>query len=182
MAKKENSAKTPPTREKILGTAFELFIQHGYEGTSLNKIVGQSGVSKGAFYHYFPSKFDLYQETINRFFLLPFEKFDISGLAKLSPKKARAALRAHYASLGEQMTGSSGQNMGPVLALMFDSFTRLPKFHKKTAAIYASLIKNLARSFAKPDKPDRRIKRRARKFIAQLEGEILLRTIQNIPE
>ncbi len=44
------------TRARILQTAVEHFIRSGFEGTSVDEICNAAGVSKGAFYHHFPSK------------------------------------------------------------------------------------------------------------------------------
>jgi AcrR family transcriptional regulator len=44
------------TRERVLTTARNLFSSHGYNGTSLQDILGAVGITKGAFYHYFKSK------------------------------------------------------------------------------------------------------------------------------
>jgi AcrR family transcriptional regulator len=33
-----------------------LFLRHGYDNVSLNDLIADAGVSKGAFYHWFPSK------------------------------------------------------------------------------------------------------------------------------
>jgi AcrR family transcriptional regulator len=33
-----------------------LFLQRGYDNVSLNDVIADAGVSKGAFYHWFPSK------------------------------------------------------------------------------------------------------------------------------
>lgn len=33
-----------------------LFVQRGYDKVSLNDLIADAGVSKGAFYHWFPSK------------------------------------------------------------------------------------------------------------------------------
>jgi AcrR family transcriptional regulator len=48
----------PPAvrRAELLDTAERLFFERGYEPTSVNDIIVAAGVSKGAFYHYFPSK------------------------------------------------------------------------------------------------------------------------------
>ena len=43
-------------REEFLKTAFELFLEKGYEKTSINDIIKKIGVTKGAFYYYFKSK------------------------------------------------------------------------------------------------------------------------------
>jgi TetR/AcrR family transcriptional regulator, cholesterol catabolism regulator len=43
-------------RAEILDRAATLFIQRGYDNVSLNDLIADAGVSKGAFYHWFPSK------------------------------------------------------------------------------------------------------------------------------
>jgi Bacterial regulatory proteins, tetR family len=43
-------------RSEILDQAIALFLSRGYDTTSLNDIIAEAGISKGAFYHYFPSK------------------------------------------------------------------------------------------------------------------------------
>lgn len=43
-------------KERILDTATARFFSKGYERTSIGEIIEALGVSKGAFYHYFPSK------------------------------------------------------------------------------------------------------------------------------
>jgi len=44
------------TRDRILSAAVDVFARKGYHGTGVEDIVQASGTSKGAFYHYFPSK------------------------------------------------------------------------------------------------------------------------------
>ncbi|MEW9673700.1 TetR/AcrR family transcriptional regulator [Ammoniphilus sp. 3BR4] len=46
-------------RDKIIETALYLFEKHGYHGVGVNKIVEESGTSKGGFYHNFKSKDEL---------------------------------------------------------------------------------------------------------------------------
>ena len=43
-------------RAELLDRATSLFLQHGYDNVSLNDLIADAGVSKGAFYHWFPSK------------------------------------------------------------------------------------------------------------------------------
>lgn len=47
------------TKEKITEVSLQLFEQKGYHTVSIDKIVKESGISKGAFYHYFKSKDEL---------------------------------------------------------------------------------------------------------------------------
>jgi AcrR family transcriptional regulator len=59
------AAKTPPTkqpdvtREKILDAAFQEIHRHGFQAASLNNILADTGLTKGALYHHFPTKDDL---------------------------------------------------------------------------------------------------------------------------
>ncbi len=46
-------------KTEFLDTAMGLFMQNGYDQTSVNAIIDAVGVSKGAFYHYFKSKEEL---------------------------------------------------------------------------------------------------------------------------
>ena len=44
------------TRERLLQAAFEEIYRRGFQGASLETILGQAGVTKGALYHHFPDK------------------------------------------------------------------------------------------------------------------------------
>jgi AcrR family transcriptional regulator len=44
------------TRRAILDAAFHAFYTQGYHGTRVDTIIEQTNFTKGAFYHYFPSK------------------------------------------------------------------------------------------------------------------------------
>jgi AcrR family transcriptional regulator len=51
-----NADRAKNTREHILEVAAAMFAESGYAGTSLNRILQESGVTKGGFYFHFPSK------------------------------------------------------------------------------------------------------------------------------
>ena len=51
------------TREKLLRTAMSLICQSSYHQVGVNEICRQAEVTKGAFYHHFDSKADLYHEA-----------------------------------------------------------------------------------------------------------------------
>jgi AcrR family transcriptional regulator len=53
------------TREKILGTAFHEFYRHGFQGGSLNRIVADAGITKGALFHHFAGKHELGYQVID---------------------------------------------------------------------------------------------------------------------
>ncbi len=51
--------------QNILGAAFKLMAQNGYESTSISQIAKEAGVSKGLMYNYFDSKEDLLKALLN---------------------------------------------------------------------------------------------------------------------
>lgn len=56
------------TREHILKIAFGLFLQKSFKEVTMQEIVKKTGLSKGAFYHYFLSKEKLFFEVVDTFY------------------------------------------------------------------------------------------------------------------
>ena len=78
------------TVEKILDVAQRLFLEKGYDNTTIQDIVDHlDGLSKGAVYHHFKSKEEIMDAVGDRMFASnnPFEKVrkrsDLNGLQKL---------------------------------------------------------------------------------------------------
>lgn len=60
MKMKSTPTRAPEsTRRRILEAAFEEFYRTGFQGGSLNRIVGSAGTTKGALFHHFEGKSDL---------------------------------------------------------------------------------------------------------------------------
>lgn len=49
----------PPMRDALVGAAFQLFLERGYEETTVDDIVALAGVGRRSFFRYFPSKEDV---------------------------------------------------------------------------------------------------------------------------
>jgi AcrR family transcriptional regulator len=58
------AAATSSTRARIQEVAIELFIEHGYEATSLREIAERLGVTKAALYYHFKSKEEIVQSLL----------------------------------------------------------------------------------------------------------------------
>jgi AcrR family transcriptional regulator len=52
-------ARPASMRDRILDVALDLFIQNGYDGTSLREVAERLGVTKAALYYHFASKDDI---------------------------------------------------------------------------------------------------------------------------
>lgn len=48
--------KAGSTKGKIVAAAWKLFYDQGYEATTIDDIIAESGTSRGSFYHYFDGK------------------------------------------------------------------------------------------------------------------------------
>lgn len=49
----------PPMRDALVSAAFQLFLERGYEQTTIDEIVALAGVGRRSFFRYFPSKEDV---------------------------------------------------------------------------------------------------------------------------
>jgi AcrR family transcriptional regulator len=61
--------RSEETRGRISKTAMRLFGEKGYEATGVAEICAAAEVSKGAFYHHFPSKQDLFVTLLETWLL-----------------------------------------------------------------------------------------------------------------
>jgi AcrR family transcriptional regulator len=57
----ESMSRSERTRETILESAHQLFIQQGYHGTSMRQIAQRSGVALGGLYNHFASKEEVFK-------------------------------------------------------------------------------------------------------------------------
>ena len=62
-----NLGSGAPTREKLLDASQELINRRGFAGTSIDQIIAETGVTKGAFFYHFKTKQDLARALIQRF-------------------------------------------------------------------------------------------------------------------
>ena len=57
----------PETRDRILDSAEALIMDMGFGSTSIDRVLEGAGVTKGAFFHHFPSKADLGKALVQRY-------------------------------------------------------------------------------------------------------------------
>lgn len=73
------TAQAEATRERLLDAAKKLVMSKGFAGTSIDDVLKETGMTKGAFFHHFRSKADLARELVKRYALNDlklFENFD----------------------------------------------------------------------------------------------------------
>jgi AcrR family transcriptional regulator len=60
----QNVARGAATREHLLAVATALFAEHGYEATSIDAVLQESGASRGSLYHHFKGKDALFEAVL----------------------------------------------------------------------------------------------------------------------
>ena len=91
------------TEQRILDTATKLFLERGWEQTTIQDIVDDLGdLTRGAFYHHFKSKADIIDAVLDRLALEnnPFEQTkDMTGLNGL--EKLKSAFLLSFTNQGQ---------------------------------------------------------------------------------
>jgi TetR/AcrR family transcriptional regulator, transcriptional repressor for nem operon len=137
----------------IMMVSLRLFLQKNFKEVTMKEIVRETGLSKGAFYHYFESKEQLFYEIIDFFFAAILE-FDFTKLPGDS-------LRHFYHQYADQintqrfqfLAGDNGEREDFItlnfFALLFDAFKLFPEFrskmelyHKKEMKAWTTAIQN----------------------------------------
>jgi AcrR family transcriptional regulator len=85
------------TRRRILDTARGAFAQRGYEASTNRTLGADAGITAGALYHYFGSKFDLYCSVYDDVQSRVYERFNraIDGLATMREQIETVLEAAH---------------------------------------------------------------------------------------
>ena len=64
------------TKETILRESFKLFLAKGYDGTSVPDIERAAMITRGAIFHHFVNKEDIFKQSADYFFLAFFQEAD----------------------------------------------------------------------------------------------------------
>jgi TetR/AcrR family transcriptional repressor of nem operon len=133
------------SKEHILETAFILFMQKGFKAVTIEDIVEKTGMSKGAFYHYFTSKKDLFSEVVNDY-ILKIMNIDYDKISHKSLKDFYTNLKKIIDSKSTMMHSINlAKETGEAFNyywLIFDAMRILPEFKKTFFEIYKNELKS----------------------------------------
>ena len=93
--------------DEALDRAMTAFWEHGYEATSMSKLLDRMGIQKGSFYATFASKHDVYADAMQRYVNQRFAEFE----AVLSGLDGRAAIEKMFAMI-ESECSEKGKSRG----------------------------------------------------------------------
>jgi len=114
------------TREYIIDQSYSLFLSRSYEAVSISDISNAIGFTKGALYHHFKNKEELFMAVIDKY--LPVESFfsptENITLQQYIEESVRTAENLVHSIFGEK------PNFIPLsyVALFIDAFRHYPKF------------------------------------------------------
>ncbi len=121
------------TREYIIDEAYKLFLTQSYEAVSISIISNAIGLTKGALYHHFKNKEELFRAVIDTHFPLTSMSLDDDNI---SLKEYTEVCIDHIHKLLKE-TITSNEEFTPVnfLALIADSFRHYEGFAEKKSSI-----------------------------------------------
>lgn len=83
-----NEARTAATRAALIGAARTLFVEKGYGETGTPEIVAAANVTRGALYHHFADKADLFRAVVTAEAAALAEAIDRATTPAAAPRKA----------------------------------------------------------------------------------------------
>ena len=171
------------TKEKLEMKALHFFALHDYERSSLNEIAETLGVTKGAIYHYFKNKDELFHSSVIRLLDVMGDWF-INSLPTDIPLKIILDNLFNIEASMKEMAETTG--LGAVvldytntLYLMLSALKKFPDLKVRLEAIYAgfrhALIRMMQISIERKEiRADADVEAVAFEITAFYEGALLL--------
>jgi len=86
--RRSNAERTQSTRDALLEAARRLFVDKSYAGTSTPDIVAAAKVTRGALYHHFADKMELFRAVVERECAMVADEIDAASPEALEPLEA----------------------------------------------------------------------------------------------
>jgi len=123
------------SKEHIITVASKLFLQKNFKEVTMKEIVDKTGLSKGAFYHYFESKEKLFEEVIDSFLssqmYFDFDKYLTSSLSEFYHACAMNSNPLKGIILDDKDAAPDSNFAPNFYFLIFDAMNLIPGFKKK---------------------------------------------------
>lgn len=143
------------TRRLILETAFAEFYKHGFQGGSINRIVAEAGITKGALFHHFEGKNELGYRVVDEVIRPQVEERWIKPLAQ-SNDPVRTLRQIFYSfteSTHERLcNGCALNNLAQEMSPLDEGFRARINgiYHDQRRAIALALERGIKAGLVKP--------------------------------
>ncbi len=123
------------TKKHIIKISLKLFLQKNFKEVTMKEIVDKTGLSKGAFYHYFESKEKLFEEVIDHILSLQmyfdFDKYSKNSFYEFYHACANNSNSLKEIVLDDGKDGNDSFFVPNLYFLIFDAMNLIPGFKKK---------------------------------------------------
>lgn len=137
------------TKEIILETAYQMFLSNNYEAVTISNIIKATGLTKGAIYHYYESKEELFKAVVDTYLVKEHHDYSVPlGTASFKEliDKYLEGKKEHYAKAVElHQVISSGTSSENLLIQHLSLVVSASRYHtgytQKAKAFFAENLK-----------------------------------------
>jgi TetR/AcrR family transcriptional repressor of nem operon len=173
-------------KEKLVDAARRLMLSKGYAATTVDEICEEAGLSKGSFYHFFPTKEEIGLAALEAFHQRGQKRLAEGPYASIADPVERVFSFIDHAESVSKDLWSEGCLLG---TFSVDLAETHPAVRKRVSELFDKSIANMAKVFepiASKNKSGPSAQELAEHFISLLEGAIVLGKayddIKRIPE
>ncbi len=129
------------TRDFIIDEVYRLFLNHSYEAVSISMISDAIGLTKGALYHHFRNKEELYRAVIDKHFPINGPAVDVDNI---SMEEYTVICIDHTHSILKAIFGNE-ETFIPVnyLSMIADCFRHYEGFAENKAQVIDKVVKDV---------------------------------------
>lgn len=165
-------------REKILDAAASLFHEQGFRPTSLDEILGASGVCRSNFYYHFRSKEDLGLAVLERQ-VERFESEVLRGILEQEGVPARRRIEQLFGAVASDLARTAYRRGCPFGNLAAELGGIHPEFQNRLSALFrrweAAVERCLREGISRGEfREDLDARKAATALVSQIEGAVLL--------
>ncbi len=137
------------TKKNILQKSLELFLSKSYKEVTLDEIVKAIGLTKGAFYHHYKNKEEVFEESVKYFY----SHFMITDFSIFPGASLKAFYKAYLVRMTEESTGLSDRKDYNILLFLVEAKRRVASYteiharqRKKEQAAWRKIVDQAKRN------------------------------------
>lgn len=131
------------TREYIIEKAYSLFLNHSYEGVSINDISKAIGLTKGALYHHFASKEELFKAVIDKYLFIKELKLEDTNIS--FPEYIDIVVEHARNTFDSILKKSKAFQPLNYISLIIDALRHYPEFNVKKNEYFSSDVQQITK-------------------------------------
>ena len=170
--------KNVNAKDSLIKISYNLFLNKGYNATTVDEICKSAGVSKGSFFHYFKTKEELGLEVLKWYYAYATNLvMDGSFISETDPVKRVFGFIDHTESISKKLWGNG--------CLLGSFVTDLSSSNKKVATkvsnIFTGMTEALSKIFSAVAEKNKKVTATelAEQYLLIIEGAIILAKAKN---